>query len=348
MKTMHLMHLVLKLNMRFFAVLILVLGSSLSFGQSIRFQLYRTGPCSAKDQLDTAYSLYKAPFSIDTSFLPKKGIVYLPGIGKYKIYFDDGPIVDTTIDIRDTGLFVFRYAEPFVGLYPGGIDMPPVYASCGKRINGYFQDFYQNGKIKIRGDFVHGYPKDSIVTYYANGALKSKERVFKKETVFETFDSLTHRIKITRRQNGSIISYRWRRSAAFFADGSLKLKESDVNRICKIKEYYLNGRIKIRQTKRRRVEKLENGHKKVVFRWRKKIELFKPREKGIHDNTIHQVAYDENGRILQMAVYEVWDSSVSPPALELEKADWIVSLKKFKDGKEIYSVADVDTKSIKK
>src|ERR1700722_8085081 len=106
--------------MKFVAVFVSVFGWGFCFGQGIRFQLYRTGPCTTIEQLDTAYSLFKAPYSIDTGFFPKKGIVYLPHVGKYRIYFADGPFADTTIDIKDTGSFVFRYKEPDVALYGGG------------------------------------------------------------------------------------------------------------------------------------------------------------------------------------------------------------------------------------
>jgi antitoxin component YwqK of YwqJK toxin-antitoxin module len=328
--------------MKYLTVLVFVFSWAFCFGQGVRFQLYRTGPCTTVEQLDTAYSLFKAPYRFDTGVFPKKGIVYLPGIGKYRIYFMEGPFADTTIDIRDTGLFVFRYREPDFALYSGGLDRPPVYKNCRNLINGYFEAFYPNGKIMIRGDFVSGYPKDSLVRYYANGGLKSRERIFKKEADFEEFDSLSRRTSIERDQNGKY------KSTEFFPDGSIKLKETTINNIHKITEYYPNGHLKINQTGRRRIEYLENGYKKIVFRWRKKLELFEPHRKGVHDYTIHNIEYDENGKIQQIAVYEVWLKSGLPPMLELEKADWLVSLKKFKNGKEVSSVSDINMKNYKK
>jgi antitoxin component YwqK of YwqJK toxin-antitoxin module len=333
--------------MKFVAVFVSIFGWGVCFGQGVRFKLYRTGPCTTIEQLDTAYSLYKVPY-LDTGFFPKQGIVYLPHVGKYRIYFVEGPFTDTTVDIRDTGLFVFRYTEPDFALYSGGLDQAPAYRSCRILINGYFETFYPNGKIMIRGDFFKGYPKDSLVRYYANGGLKSRERIFEKESDIEEFDSLSRRISITHNQNGSIISYRGYKSTEFFADGSIKLKETQINSIHTIKEYYPSGQLKINQTSRRRTEYLENGYKKVVFKWRKKLELFEPHQKGIHDYTIRKVEYDGNGRILQIAVYEVWRNSWLPPPLELEKADWLVSLKKFKEGKEVYSVNDINMKDYKK
>jgi antitoxin component YwqK of YwqJK toxin-antitoxin module len=329
--------------MRYFPAAIFLFLGTVCFGQSVRFKLYQTGSCSPKERLDTAYALYKAPFSSDTAFIPKKGIADLPGIGKYRIYLHNGHVVDTTIDIRDTGLFILRYREPDIGRYPGGLDMAPVYVSCGKLVNGYFEAFYPNGKIKLRGNFVGGYPRDSLVTYYANGALESKERIYKKETVVEKFDSLSRRTKIIESQNGPVMIYRWRKSTEFFPDGSISLKESDIRHIYTIRAYYPNGRKKIKQTKKRRVEYQDNGVKTLVCRRRQKLELFDVHIKYMNDYLFHKKEYDERGKLVQITVYECYARSGFPNWGSYE-ADWIVNLKKFKDGKVTYQLSDVAAK----
>ena len=166
-------------------------------GQVVRFQLYTTAPCSIIEHLDTAYSLYKITNTGITDYFAKKGIVNLTDTGKYGINLEDGPYIDTLIEISDTGLFVFKYKEPKIGLYNGGIDAPPLYKSCGRLINGYDDDFFPNGNIRIRGTFVNGRIKDSICTFYFNGRIKKRIIHLPKESVIEEYDSLNNLIKIS-------------------------------------------------------------------------------------------------------------------------------------------------------
>ncbi|GEM_PF-1789963 len=335
-------------NIFFFLLLFFIFTCNCCFCQGVRFQLYRTKACTVAEQLDTNYTMHKMPLSIDTDYFVKKGTVHLPGPGQYRIDFNDGFYLDTTIEIRDTGLFIFRVKEPDFGLYDGSMDSPMVYKGCGKLINGFFESYYPDGKIKMRGDFVRGYVKDSMLTYYNNGALKYKRLHFSKITAIEIFDSTAHRIKISTYQNGSILSYRWSRTKEYFPDGGLKLKKSDVKRIERIKEFYPDGHLKIKQTKLRRIEYYDNGIKKVAYKWRKKLELFEPHEKGIHDYMIHKTEYDEEREITKKTVYEDWNESGSPPRLDPEQSDWIISMVKYKNGKEIDRMKDVDMKNYQK
>jgi antitoxin component YwqK of YwqJK toxin-antitoxin module len=334
--------------MKHITVYFLLIASNFCLGQGVTFQLYRTKACSAVEQLDTNYSMHKISGGAGTYYFVKNGIVHLPSPGRYKIYPTDGPYIDTSITIKTTGLFIFHYKEPDVGLYEGGLDMPMVYRSCDKLIDGYFESFFSDGKIKMRGNFAGGYPKDSMVTYYNNGAIKSKMLHFRKKTTIEVFDSLTNRLKISSYQNGPITNYRWYRTKEFFANGKLKLKKSDVNKIEKVEEYAENGQLIVKQTKKRRTEFYETGIRKVAFKWKKKLELFDPHEKGIHDFTVYKTEYNENGSISQLTVYEVWNMSGSPPELKLARADWLIRLIKYKDGKEVYSVKDMDMKDFLK
>lgn len=313
--------------------------------QNVQFKLFRTKACSAVELLDTNYYLSYNSGSIDSSFHPTNGITKLPHPGKYSLSFEDGPYIDTMIEVKEPGLFVFRFKEPEIGLYPVGLDIPFVYKNCGKLLNGFFESFYPDGKKYIRGNFSGGYVKDSIVTYYNNGVLKKKRIHLPKKTVIQTFDSLANRIKISSYQNGSIMNYRWSKSQEFFANGKIKLIESDVNRVTRLKEYFRNGHLKIKQTKKRRVEYNETGTKKIVYRWRKKLELFEPHDKGIHDYKIHKIEFDAKGQISEIICYEDWDESGSPPRLDPKQSNWIISLVKYKEGKVTENVKEIDIKN---
>jgi len=322
---------------------LLISISSFCSAQGVRFQLYRTKACAVVEKLDTGYTLYKS--ITDTAIYPfKSGTLNLPGPGSYRISFNDGFYRDTTVVIRDTGLFIFHIKEPDFGLYEGGLDMPMVYRACDKLLNGFFESYYPDGKIKLRGNFKNGYVKDSMLTYYNNGALKYRRLHLLKITSIETFDSLAHRIKISTYQNGSIMVYRWSKAKEFFANGHLKFETSDINQIKKTREFYPNGHLKFKLTKRRRIEYYENGKEMVVYRWKRKFKLFERDEKGVHDYIVHKKEYDEDGRIIKLTVYEDWLRSGSPPQLDPEQSDWIVSMVEYKDGKHIELMKDVDMK----
>jgi antitoxin component YwqK of YwqJK toxin-antitoxin module len=285
---------------------------------------------------------------MDTAFFPNAGITYLPGKGNYSLEFPWGPYPDTLITIRDTGLFVFKYKEPKIGLYSGGMDQPAVYRKCDTLINGYDEDFYANGNIRIRGTFVKGRPKDSLVLFYQNGRAKERRLYLPKETYVEEFDSLSNPARVTHYKKG----YRYNdgyykehsKTMAFFPNGKLKLIEFQFGDLVLIKEFYPSGQLKIRQTRKRRIEYYENGLKKTAYTWKHYFDKDVPPDKGRKDFTVCKTAHDENGQILLSAVYTDWNSAGLQPELDINKSDWIDSLTKYKGGKQIFAVKDMDPK----
>jgi len=330
--------------MKYVSVSVLVFGWSLCFGQGVRFQLYRTGPCTTVEKLYTGYYL-ESTDETDTSFYPKNGITYLPGKGRYRIIFEPfyGPLANY-INIKDTGLTVYKYREPDVGRYEGGVDASPVYRCCGELIDGYFEYYYPNGRLKIRGNFISGHPKDSLTTFYSNGAAEEREHIYKKTITRELFDSLRHKILFGEYQRGPVIIYRWHKTTFFFTDGKVMRKESDKRSIQKVNEYYPNGQIKIEQTTKHRLEFYENGRPKVTYTWKKYIDRVVPPEKGTKDFVVSQTNYDQNGEISQTIIFEVHNVFGLPPKLEFDEYDWIVRLTKYNDGKVVFEIKDMDAK----
>src|ERR1700759_3623146 len=94
-----------------------ILLACLCHGQTYRFRVYRTAACQTKPYLDSDYSLYKIPSKSDSAYAPKACTVYLPGPGRYRLFLGDAPQLDTSFEVRDTGLVVFNYKEPDVGFY---------------------------------------------------------------------------------------------------------------------------------------------------------------------------------------------------------------------------------------
>src|ERR1700733_12894284 len=319
--------------MKYLALFVSLFGWGLCFGQGVRFQLYRTSPCSTIEKLDSGYYLENSADETDTSFFPKNGITYLPGKGRYKIFFEPfyGPLPDSPyVNIKDTGLTVYKYREPDVGRYQGGIDAPPVYRCCGELINGYFEDVYPNGKMRMRGNFKSGHPKDSLVKFFSNGITKYRQLIYRKTTHTELFDSLNNKLVVRDFQNGPIISYRWQKTTFFYTNGNVKRKESDRRSIQKVKEYYPNGQVKIEQTTKHRFEFYENGRPKIRYTWKKYFDHVVQPEKGRHDFVVNQTSYDQDGEISQIMIFDVNNVFGLPPELEINEYDWLDSLTKYK------------------
>ena len=327
-------------TLRHVVLILLFTGVFVCSGQGVRFQFYRTKACTTIEKLDTAYSLYKIPGSIDTDYFPKNGTVYLPGPGRYKIAMI-GPLLDTVFNIRDTGLFVFRYTEPDHGLYyTGAVDTPPLYSRCDRLLQGYQEYYYPNGNLQMRGIFKTGYPKDSMVTFYQNGQTKSRMMRYPKVIITTTFDSLGHKLTVYQTQNISFMTYREYTGIVFYPDGTLKKKESSIKHVKRLEEYYANGKPKTRHTKKYRTEYYENGAKKITYTWTYK------RNHITHsrDFTICKTEFDSTGRITRKIVYhQSWSYPVDQPNLATTRSSWIISYDKFERANKVLSVHDMDT-----
>jgi antitoxin component YwqK of YwqJK toxin-antitoxin module len=320
--------------------LLLIFLGCVSFcsAQTIRFQFYRTKACSVVEKLDTNYSLtLLSPSLKDSSYKPKNGTVYLPRPGQYTIYFE-GPVLDTAFDIRDTGLFVFRYKEPDHGLYnTWAVDTPPLYYRCDSLLNGYQEYHYPSGALEMRGTFNDGYPVDSIALFYRNGKTKSKLITYPKWFVYTKFDSLGNKLQIRRTQHKSYMVYREYYVEDFYPDGRLKKKESSVKRVMSIDAYYPDGKPKLRQTKKYRTEYYSNGLKSITYTWHYKI------DRTTHDKdcTIRRTQYDSLGHVTRLTIYSTYDLQAQPN-LCIKDSDWIISDEAYQDGKKVFAATDMD------
>ncbi|MDB5146899.1 MAG: hypothetical protein JWQ57_919 [Mucilaginibacter sp.] len=320
-------------------ILLLISCGNFCFGQGARFQFYLTKACGTVEKLDTSY--YLMPLNRpDTGYAPQKGTVYLPAKGKYVIWVTTGPLLDSPfIEIKDTSLFVFRYKEPKIQQYiSGAFDSPPIYVRCDSAVNGYAEDFYPNGKIKMRGNFREGYQKDSLVTFYPNGKMERRNTSSSKSTNMEEYDTAGNLIKLRRGQRGSFMTYLEYRSTEFYPNGKVRLKESSIKRVVTIEEFYPNGNLKLKQTKRDRTEYYENGEIKVIYTWRAKKDGSDRRKK---DFTICKSEYNNQGQILRSVNFDVWNDSLPQPELDIFKSDKIKSVKEYKDGKETSAIENI-------
>lgn len=161
------------------------------------------------------------------------------------------PFIKPVIDIDKEGLFIYSDYEPKIVVRLYGMHSYNVYEACGKLINGYEEDFYSNGNTRIRGNFVNGKPKDSLVTFYSNGAVNRRIVYLPKELFIKEYDSLNHLIKVSHNSNKSYYLTDYKK-IEYYTDGTIRLKESSIARLVKIKEYYPDGKLKTIQSEKKR------------------------------------------------------------------------------------------------
>jgi antitoxin component YwqK of YwqJK toxin-antitoxin module len=311
------------------------------FGQGPTFQLWIAKACSNTEQLDTFYYL-RPLFKLDAVYSPKNGTVYLPAKGTYVIGHIAGPVLDTSIiEFKDNSLLLLRYKEHRVQEYvTGAFDSPPLYVTCDKLINGYAEDFYPNGKLRIRGNFKNGNPKDSIVTFYPTGLIQTRILILPKVVNIEEFNSAGYLIKLSHNQHKSFMTYWEYEWIEYYPNGKVKSVQSPRKRVINVHEFYPSGQLKIVQKKKSRTEYYITGKPRTTYTWKSKKDCVARDEKNF---TIFKNDYNYSGQIEQSTIYKSRYVNKPQPVLDIAKSDWIVSIRKFKDGKEFFHVEDVQS-----
>lgn len=312
-----------------------------AYGQGIKFQIKRINPCDRVGRMDS--SDYYLSDDLDSNYYANSGTVNIPKPGFYNVHFWTYRDIDfPKIYVQDTGLFIQTFNEPKIILRSYGMHPRFVYESCGKPINGYDEDFYSNGNIRIRGNFQEGKPKDSVVTFFSNGITEKRLTFLPKETLIEEFDSSANLIKVSHNSNKSYYLTDFS-TIEYYTNGKIKRIERNIKGLALIKAFFPNGQLKIIQTKKYRTEYFENGNIAISYKWkRKKVEEIK--EEYRFDFKIHQTKYNLNSERVEEIIYINWRLLLPQPNLDIINSDWIYKWTKFENGKEIIIANNVATK----
>jgi hypothetical protein len=315
-------------------------------GQSIRFQLIRKDICTRLSHVDsTSYTLidklhYSSYIAMDQS---RNGIMTLPGFGTYYIdtYYLDSLFTNIKIEIKDTGLFKYTFIEPKLTeeICPLIVDPFLQYISCGQLANGYQEDFFANGNIKIRGTFNKGYPLDSVVKFYSNGITKTRTTYLKKWKVIEKYDSLFNLTELSKyKKDYWLPDYQ---KKFFYTDNRIKLSENRKHGVITLKEFFMDGSLKTIQTAKKRIEYYPDHKVACIFHWKK----VKDQNTNDYKFVISKTAFGLSNKTEEEQVYEYWinGSKMMQPELDINRADWIVIWKKVKDGLEETICEDIST-----
>lgn len=321
-------------------VIFLLLTFHFCRGQQVRFQIKRINQCDKVGKIDSSY--YFLTDDKDSIYNNESGTVLLPKPGKYSIHYWSKP--DTyfpSIIIKDEGPYVYIHSEPKIVMRSYGMHGRLVYEICEKAIEGFQEDYYANGNVRIRGTFVNGKPKDSLVTFYFNGVTNKRVTYFPKEIFIEEFDSSSNLVKVSHNSNKSYYLTDYK-TTEYYPTGQVRLKESNRNKLVTIEEFYPNGKIRIIQTKKSRKEYYENGNNKTDYTWKRKKEKVVKR-KHCFNYTVTKKMFDESGILLEVQIYEHWGLYQPQPRLELSRSDWINKWVKWENGKEIIIANNEDT-----
>ncbi len=321
-------------------ILFLLLTFHFCRGQQVRFQIKRVNQCDEVGKIDSSY--YFLTDDKDSIYNNESGTVLLPRTGKYNIHYWSDPETDfPTIIIKEEGPFIYTHPEPKIVIRSYGMHAHYIYETCGKAIEGFQEDYYANGNARIRGTFVNGNPKDSLVTFYFNGVTKRRLTYLPKEIFIEEFDSKSNLVKVSHNSNKSYYLTDYK-TTEYYPTGQVRLKESNLNRLVTIEEFYPDGKIRIIQTKKSRIEYYENGNKKIDYTWKRKKHKQAPR-KHRFDYTVTKKMFDETGMLLEVQNYDYWGLYQPQPKLEFSNSDWINRWVKWDNGKEIIIANDKDT-----
>lgn len=328
----------------FLFVFIFFLVHQNCISQKIVFQLERIGFCSKKvSKVSAEYYLTKVGAKKYVRFECKNGSVILPEPGKYLLRFYLDPWMEIpVIDIPNVKKFVYKFPDPKIIWHVYGTDGYGLYEVCGVLAEGYQEDYFDNRKLSLRGNFSKGEIKDSLVEFYPSGGIKKRIKYLPKQVYVEEYDSLSRLHSVTYSGYGNI-EYRDKYQVDYFTNGKILRITELTDHFYLVKEYYLNGQMKINQTKDDRIDFYENGAKRNVYNWVSK------KEDSIMDEQNYSVtttknSFDINGQLIESVVYEVWRQSRPQPIFQIYESDWIVKWSKFYMGKEKVVAKDVDTK----
>jgi antitoxin component YwqK of YwqJK toxin-antitoxin module len=274
--------------------------------------------------IDAADTMYQANIqTLDSIFnniitVPAPGIytVYRPSepdIKPYKLNLNPGLYTETIYDKQK----MVVYRPPYVD---GSYD---TYKRCGKLCDGYNEDFYPDGKLRIRGVFKEGEPSDSIAEYYPNG--KARYRKYSTDNSYKSlsYDSIGHKltsIEITHKKQLIVV---------YFLNGKVKYQKTDINHIVKAKEFYPNGKPKVIQTKKKRTEYFENGKVAIEYTWNiiktDNIKHSYTKKERIYTIVLKTKIYNTEGKLIESKTNtEYSDQDYPQPVVfyKLTDIDW--------------------------
>jgi len=341
------------------------------YTQNIKYQLVSKDTCNNTYDINYIYWIFK-----DTAELQKESLPELDLINGYSILNDTGTyylshgyywgIPDRNpfhkVKITDFGLIIDTIVLGHLQEFTHYSNPPwTEYLCCGKPCNGQKSSFYENGNLKIKGEFLNGQPIGDLNTYYYSGELREsrtfeknhriyryygindtlirryEERRLKKNRYWliekiEIFNRVGTPVEITIYKNNDI-----KRSFHYNTDGNLKYEIKGNKRI----DYFKNGAIKSKLKWYKWIIRYEYCWNKFFF-W--KEDCLCGNE---HDYIVKYKEFEKTGLIKLKAKLESWDRSRNYNPSTYMDADWIRYMKVYENNQLVNHIKDADNDDIK-
>jgi antitoxin component YwqK of YwqJK toxin-antitoxin module len=328
--------------MKYICLLFLCIFCYCVKAQKVSFRLYTTDACSGVEKIDGFCILRKSSATLgDTSYVDRSGTIVLPDIGSYLVYPHGSLLYSLSINIKSAGLYTMHFKDSLIMSYSSATDEGPFYVSCDqKRIEGYKEDYYSNGQIKIRGTFKNGHVKDSLIKFHPNGNLKQKMLYLKHEVFNTYYDSLGNKYwEYYRFQTKKQTSFH-ATLTRYFPSEKIQFKEYRNSYYLNTERYYPNGNLMYKQTKNKREEYTENGKLMTLYSLKHK----KDKNTGDYAISVNKKQYDTQGNITDELAYELWTTNKNWTFTKQTKPDWITVHKINKNGTLKNKESDMDPK----
>jgi hypothetical protein len=316
--------------MRKLLFILSLLISTDAFAQTIWFQMQRVNYCTKETKIDSSY--YYLTDMLGVSYKNIRGKVYLPAFGEYQVHYPRQPeLVFPLIRVINNETVYTHYDSKIridLGVQYGSLY---VYKDCKGLLNGVQEDFYQDGTVKMRGNFKNGVPKDSITLFYENGGPHKSIIYLPRHLYIKEFDSLSNLVKISHYGTDptALPSFV---TTTFYPGGSIQTNERLSRGFVYLTEYYQGKKIKVEMDRKSRKEYTPRGMMEAMYKWKERAS-----NKDPYYNKKFEVvksSYDASGRKTEEIKYHISSDQKQPP-VGLGMAAYFVYWKKFSpDGQE--------------
>jgi antitoxin component YwqK of YwqJK toxin-antitoxin module len=262
-----------------------------TFGQqsdSVSYSLVFKDCCTGKIKyFRTTYPDWHITDSSGALYEPHNNIVKLEKGKKYFLHNEGYGLLnlpirtlnESNIDTVITSCLKVEYPSDLFTWYT-------IHLNCEDTLNDFYTEYYNNGTIRLMGNFINGRIKDSLQYFYSNGQLKSLKTFYDSDTIYKTYHPNGQLSYVFNSGKNNTISY--------FKDGNVKSKKSNSG--LKYFNRYTKNQLWFKIKKHRQVAYYRDGH--IKFKLKRKplffIDRFRPNDKK-RSFIYKWISYDTTG-----------------------------------------------------
>lgn len=295
--------------------------------QTIWFQMQRVNYCTQKTVIDSSVFYLVDKFGV--GYKNVDGIVWLRNKGAYTIYYPNEPnTVYPLIQITgDSAIYIHK--ETKIRFSPRHIVV--TFINCEGVLNGVHEDVYDNGRLRMRGNFVNGRPKDSLLLFYENGNPQKSIYYLHKHNYIQEYDSTGNLFKVSRNGNQHLVVNDYE-TTTFYSNGSIRSIEKRKKGYLLLTEYYPDKTIKTALSKKKRIEYHKNGRPEAIYTWKEKLQGTAYASRTKYE--IKKTSFNTEGQRTEEIKYHSFQGNKNQPELLYRPSDLVIYWKKYASTQE--------------